>query len=176
MMAKSKFLSLAGTSSTKILGQKELETMEKEDPAGALDCLLAKILSAPSPISSTSNNMHEVVAVEFLQGLKRAAFDQDLFKALEDDASLYQEILTAMKQVQGLRGDSDLGRYLGDFEYMLHATMKGIKQRYTTSNSLESTRTQNNDQLDVAQKFNEETQTIKFNLMEGGNKSKVLDQ
>src|ERR1044072_7834438 len=166
MMAKSKFLSLAGTSSTKILGQKELETMEKEDPAGALDCLLAKILSAPSPISSTSNNMHEVVAVEFLQGLKRAAFDQDLFKALEDDASLYQEIITTMKQVQGLRADSDLGRYLSDFEYMLHAAMKVIKQRYAASKSLESTRAYNNDQLYVAQKFNKETQAINSNLMQ----------
>ena len=54
--------------------------------------------------------------------------------------------------------------------------MKGIKQRYTASKSLESTRAHNNDQLDVAQKFNEETQAIKYNLMEAGNKSKVLEQ
>ena len=54
--------------------------------------------------------------------------------------------------------------------------MKGIKQKYAASKSLESTRAQNNNQLDVAQKFNEETQVIKFNLMEAGNKSKVLDQ
>ena len=59
--------------------------------------------------------MPEVVAAEFLQGLKKAAFDQDLFQALENDASLYNEILTAMKQVQGLRAKSDLGRYLADF-------------------------------------------------------------
>src|ERR1044072_7074486 len=165
-----------GAPSTKPKSRTDIESLEKEDPASALDCLIAQIRNAHSPSSSTSHSMPEVVAVEFLQGLKKAAFDQDLFKALEDNASLYHEILTGMKQVQGLRADSDLGKFLSDFEYMLHAAMKGIKQRYTASKSLKSSRAHNNDQLDVAQKFNEETQAIKCNLMEAGNRKKVLDQ
>jgi hypothetical protein len=103
------------TPSTKSKSRKDFESMEKEDPSSALDFLIAELLSAPSLISSTSTSLAESTAAESLQGLKKAAFDQDLFKALEDDASLYQEILTAMKQVQGLRADSDLGKFLSDF-------------------------------------------------------------
>ena len=62
--------------------------MEKEDPASALDCLIAQLMSAPSSTSSTNNSMAEAAAADFLKGFKQAAFDQDLFKALEEDLSV----------------------------------------------------------------------------------------
>ena len=75
-----------------------------------------------------------------------------------------------------IRADTDLGRYLAEFEYMLHAAMKGIKQRYQASKSLKDTRAKNDEQLDLAQKFNDETQAIKSNLKEAENKGKVLEK
>ena len=165
-----------GPPSIKPKSRKDLESMEKEDPASALDCLIAELLSEPSPMSSNSKSLPKNIAADFLQGLKAAAFDQDLFEALEKDASLYNEILTAMKHVQGLRAESDLEKYLSDFEYMLHAAIKGIKQRHIASESLKNTKAQNDEQLDVVQKTHEETQIIKSNLMETGNRRKVLEQ
>src|ERR1044072_3473626 len=99
--------------------RKDISALEKEDPVGALDCLIAEILNSPCEAFSTSHSMPENAAKDFLQGLKEASFEQDLFKALEEDASLYHEIMTSMRRVQGIRADSDMGRYLGEFDFML---------------------------------------------------------
>ena len=116
------------------------------------------------------------VAEELLQGLKKVAFDQDLFKELEEDPSLYSEIMAAMRKVQDIRAETALSKYLGEFEFMLNADSKSIKLKEQASKSIQDIRAKNNEQVDIAQKFNDETQAIKLQLKEAASQSQVLDK
>ena len=59
---------------------------------------------------------------------------------------------------------------------MLNAAIKSIKQREQASKSFQDIRAKNNEQVDIAQKFNDETQAIKFRLKEAESQSQVLDR
>ena len=59
---------------------------------------------------------------------------------------------------------------------MLNAASKSIKLREHASKSLQDIRAKNNEQLDIAQKFNDETQAIKLQLKEAESQSQIHDK